>query len=237
MTPAAPSGSAAPRPLARRGWVGTGLGFVAAVLLGTKGRADDPPPTPARSPGGVRTGIFGAQARGNRFVYVLDRSASMAEPEGRPLAVAKQELLRSVEELGDVQQLSLVFYNDRVQVFSPPGTRGRLVFATDENRRAAARFIGSVRAAGGTRHADALVTAFRLDPDVVFLLTDADAKDDLGAEEIARLARLAGGARLLVVQFGDDQRRSPGLEQLAERCGGNYRVLSLEDAEALGAAP
>ena len=67
---------------------------------------------------------------------------------------------------------------------SPPGTRGRLVFATDENRRAAARFIGSVRAAGGTRHADALVTAFRLDPDVVFLLTDADAKDDLGAEEI-----------------------------------------------------
>lgn len=225
------------RPARRAWWGGTVTALLAAVLPGNPAGGDDDLPTPTRSPGGVRTGIFGAEARGNRFVYVFDRSASMAEPEGRPLAVAKGELLRSIEDLGEVQQLSLVFYNERVQMFSPPGTRGRLVFATDENRRAAARFIGSVRATGGTRHADALAAAFRLDPDVVFLLTDADAKDDLDAAEVARLERLAGGTRLLVVQFGDDARRSPGLEGLAERCGGNYRVMSLEAAEALGAAP
>ncbi|MBU6277597.1 MAG: VWA domain-containing protein [Planctomycetes bacterium] len=211
--------------------------LVAILHPGDAAGWDDDPPAPIRSPGGVRTGIFGAEARGNRFVYVLDRSASMAEPDGRPLAVAKGELLRSIEDLGEVQQLSLVFYNDRVQLFSPPGTRGRLVFATDEHRRAAARFIGSVRAAGGTRHADALAAAFRLDPDVVFLLTDADAKDDLDAADVARLERIAGGARLLVVQFGDDEHRSPGLESLAERCGGSYRVMSLETAEALGTPP
>lgn len=189
---------------------------------------------PERSPGGVRTGIFGLEAAGNRFVYVFDRSASMGEPEGRPLAAAKVELLRSLDTLGDVQQFYVVFYNDRLQVFTPPGGRGRLLFATEENRRAATRFVESVRAAGGTRHAEALAAAFRLQPDAVFLLTDADAKDDLAAAEVERLSRLAGGARLLVVQFGEDARRSPGLEDLSARCGGSYRTLSLEDAEAGG---
>lgn len=231
MTPQGGSGPGALKRVARG--VVWALVLPAALVAARAAGDDDDSVPPTRSPGGVRTGIFGAEARGNRFVYVLDRSASMAEPDGRPLAVAKGELLRSIEDLGEVQSLSLVFYNDRVQVFSPPGARGRLVFATDENRRAAARYVGSVRASGGTRHAEALAAAFRFDPDVVFLLTDADAKDDLDAEEVARLERLAGGSRLLVVQFGDDARRSPGLERLADRCGGNYRVLSLETAETL----
>lgn len=230
------SGPGGPSRIALRVSCAVTLSVLCAVLFPARAACgDDDPPPPTRSPGGVRTGLFGAEASGNRFVYVLDRSASMAEPDGRPLAVAKGELLRSIEDLGEVQSLSLVFYNDRVQVFSPPGTRGRLVFATDDNRRAAARFIGSVRASGGTRHAAALAAAFRLDPDVVFLLTDADAKDDLDAAEVTRLERLAGGSRLLVVQFGDDARRSPGLGRLADRCGGNYRVLSLETAETLAA--
>lgn len=236
---ATPNGSTSRRVARRRGSVAlarvvTGLALVLApgFVVG-----DDESPAPIRSPGGVRTGIFGAEARGNRFVYVFDRSASMAEPEGRPLAVAKRELLRSIGDLGEVQQLSLVFYNDRVQMFAPPGSRGRLVFATEEHRRAAVRFIGSVRATGGTRHGDALAAAFRLDPDVVFLLTDADAKDDLDAAEVGRLKRLAGGARLLVVQFGDDQRRSPGLEALADHSGGSYRVIDLETAETMDTAP
>lgn len=185
-----------------------------------------------RSPGGVRTGIFGLETRGNRFVYVFDRSASMADPDGRPLAAAKRELLRSLDELGDVQQFHVIFYNDRHQVFTPEGSRGRLVFATDANRRAARRFVESVRPAGGTRHAEPLAAAFQLAPDAVFLLTDADAGDDLEPAEIERLVRLADGARCMVIQFGDGDRRSPGLAEVAARCGGEYRVVSLEAAEA-----
>lgn len=195
-------------------------------------------PTPAqegepfRSPGGVRTGIFGLETRGNRFVYVFDRSASMADPDGRPLAAAKRELLRSLDDLGDVQQFHVIFYNDRHQVFTPEGSRGRAVFATEANRRAARRFVESVRPAGGTRHAEPLAAAFQLAPDAVFLLTDADAGDDLGPDDIERLVRLAAGARCMVIQFGDGDRRSPGLAEVAARCGGEYRVVSLEDAEA-----
>lgn len=179
-----------------------------------------------RSPGGIRTGIFGLEAKGNRFVYVFDRSASMGDPDGRPLAAAKRELLRSLDELGDVQQFYLIFYNDRVQVFSPPGGRGRLNFATEDNRRAAGRFVESVRASGGTRHEEPLAAAFRLAPDVVFHLTDADAKDDLSEAASDRLLRLGGGSRLLVVQVGDEAERSPRLAELAGRLGGRYLTLS-----------
>jgi hypothetical protein len=193
-----------------------------------------PKPPTVKSPGGIRTGIFGLEAKGNRFVYVFDRSASMGEPDGQPLAAAKRELIRSIDELGDVQQFYVIFYNDRLHVFSPAGNRGRLVFGTEENRRAARRFVGAVRADGGTRHAEALAAAFRLAPDVVFLLTDADAKDDLTDAELERLSRLGSGSRCMVVQVGDESRRSPRLAELAARCGGAYRILNLEGEPAAG---
>lgn len=228
-------------PTARRRWLAM-MVIAAAAPWGVAswmpafGQAPKPPAV--KSPGGIRTGIFGLEAKGNRFVYVFDRSASMAQPAGRPLTAAKQELIRSIDELGDVQQFYVIFYNDRLQVFSPAGSRGRLVFATEENRRAARRFVEGVRADGGTRHAEALAAAFRLAPDVVFLLTDADAKDDLTDAELQRLSRLGSGSRCMVVQFGDESRRSPRLAELAARCGGAYRILNLDadDPNAAGIA-
>jgi len=178
------------------------------------------------SPGEVRTGIFGLEAEGNRFVYVFDRSASMGDSAGRPLAAAKRELLRSLDELGPVQQFYLIFYNQRLQVFTPSGMRGRLVFATDDTKKAARRFVDSVRADGATRHADAIAAAIRLGPDAIFLLTDGDAVDDLDEEELGRLMRSIGGTKCMVVQFGGgEQRRSPRLARLAEASGGRYEVV------------
>ena len=217
-------------PTARRRWL-IAVAAAAAALDGwassIPASAQAPKPPVVKSPGGIRTGIFGLEAKGNRFVYVFDRSASMGEPDGRPLTAAKRELIRSFDELGDVQQFYVIFYNDRLHVFSPAGNRGRLVFATEDNRRAARRFVDSVRADGGTRHAEALAAAFRLSPDVVFLLTDADAKDDLTDAELQRLSRLGSGSRCMVVQFGDESRRSPRLADLAARCGGRYRIVPL----------
>ena len=185
-------------PTARRRWLIAVVAAAAALggwASSIPASAQAPKPPVVRSPGGIRTGIFGLEAKGNRFVYVFDRSASMGEPDGRPLTAAKRELIRSFDELGDVQQFYVIFYNDRLHVFSPAGNRGRLVCATEDNRRAARRFVDSVRANGGTRHAAALAAAFRLSPDVVFLLTDADAKDDLTDAELQRLSRLGSGSR------------------------------------------
>lgn len=191
---------------------------MAAVVLCAAAVGDE------RSPGGVRTGIFGLEAAGNRFVYVFDRSASMGDDGGRPLAAAKRELLRSIDELGDVQQFYVIFYNQRPQLFSPSGGIGRLVFATEDNRQAARRFVDSVRASGATRHADAIAAALRLAPDVVFVLTDGDAGDDLDEDELRRLTRSMDGTRCMVVQFGGEE-RSPRLARLAAESGGRYAVV------------
>lgn len=180
---------------------------------------------PPRSPG-VATRFFGLEARGKRVVYVCDRSASMGEPDGRPLAAAKAELIRSLDGLGDSQQFGIVFYNERQRVFSPTGATVRPMFASDESRRQARAFIEEVPAVGGTRHAEAIASALRIGADVVFVLTDADAEHDLSEGELRSLARAAGGARIMVVQFGSAaSRRSPRLEELAAGTGGRYAVV------------
>jgi len=197
-----------------------------AVLALTAGGAAATIAAPPRSPGG-QTGIFGLEARGNRFVYVFDRSASMAEPDGRPLAAAKEELLTSLADLGESQQFHLVFYNERPTVFAPAAGRGRPIFASDENRADARRFVEGIAAAGGTRHYEAIAAALKLSPDVVFVLTDGTVEDDLAEDELGWLARAAGAARIMVVQFGGDGHRSPRLARLAEGTGGGYKVVAV----------
>lgn len=178
------------------------------------------------APAGVRTGIFGLEATGNRFVYVFDRSASMSEPGGRPLARAKKELLASIDNLGGVQQFYVVFYNQRQHLFNAADVRQRLVFATDDNKRAVRRFVEAVRADGGTRHFEAIMLALRLRPDVMFLLTDGEAADDLTAAEFDTLTRALAGTTCMVVQFGGEgDERSPNLARLAALSGGKYAVI------------
>lgn len=185
------------------------------------------------SPGDTRAGIFGLEAPGSRFVYVFDRSASMGEPDGRPLAEAKRELLASIDALGDSRQFHVIFYNERLTVFAPSGQRGRPVFADDDTKRAVGRFVESVGADGGTRHAEAIAAALKLAPDAIFLLTDADEQDDLTEDELRRLSRSLGRARCMIVQFGAaENRRSPRLARLAAESGGEYKVV-----DAVAAAP
>lgn len=206
----------------------TAIATIAAVPL-TRGDDEAPPPSPGRS----RAAFFGLEAPGRKFVYVFDHSASMGEPAGRPLADAKRELLASIDSLGDSMQFHVIFYNDHLMLFAPQGYRGRPVFADDESRRAVRKFVESVGAEGGTRHADAIAAALKLAPDAVFVLTDADEADDLTDDEFRRLSRSLGRTRCMIAQFGGGEgRRSPRLARLAADSGGEYRVV-----DADGSAP
>ena len=207
--------------------------LAAAVGLAVAARGEDHALS-ARpsSPGQRHAGIFGLEAPGRKFVYVFDHSASMGEPAGRPLAAAKEELLTSIDALGETRQFHVIFYNERLQVFAPQGHRGRPIFADDEAKRAVRRFVETVGAEGGTRHYEAIAAALRLAPDAIFVLTDADEHDDLTADEFDRLSHALGRARCLVAQFGGvEGRRSPQLARLAAESGGEYRVV-----DALGQA-
>ncbi len=160
--------------------------------------------------GQARTQVFGAEATGTKFVYVFDRSASMDGFGGRPLAAAKAQLLASLDDLDSVHQFQIVFYNDTAAVFHPePRRPPSIMFASDETKDLARRFVQRMTAAGGTRHMEALRIALGMQPDVLFFLTDA-AEPQLTAGELAEIRRRnRNESTIHAIEFGSGP-RSPG---------------------------
>jgi hypothetical protein len=147
--------------------------------------------------------LFGVQGTGNRFVYVFDRSSSMRGYGGRPLAAAKSELIRSLTSLDRIHQFQIIFYNETPHIFQGrPGQAPALVFADEAGKQSAATFVQRIAADGGTEHMDALLTALRLAPDVIFFLTDAN-EPRLTAPELVQIHdRNRRGTVIHCIEFG-----------------------------------
>lgn len=167
--------------------------------------------------------FFGVQGTGYKFVYVLDRSVSMQGSGRSPLAAAKAELIASLDSLDKTHQFQIVFYNEQPEVFNPAGGRGRLAFATERNKEAARRFVGGITAYGSTRHETALKAAIKLQPDVIFFLTDGD-QPRLSARQLDEIQHWANGITINAVEFGVGPRPGGGsfLVRLARQNGGQY---------------
>ena len=150
----------------------------------------------------AKTYVFGVEGEGSVFLYVFDRSESMKGYQGRPLAAAKSELIKSLRALDSIHQFQIIFYNDRVSAFNPfEPQRARLMFADETNKQLAEDFVRQTSAAGGTRHMEPLRLALRLAPDVVFFLTDA-AYPQLSAAELDELRRSNAGTVINTIEFG-----------------------------------
>jgi hypothetical protein len=167
-----------------------------ATASASQGEAD-----PIGSPNdfGVETQVFGVRGKGQRFVYVFDRSASM---EGRPLEAAKRELIGSLRRLKSIHQFQIIFYNQQPQVM--PLFRGRspqMAFGDEQGQRLAALFVGGIFADGGTDHIQALNLALGMKPDVIFFLTDAN-EPRLSADDLREIRRRNPSATINTIEFG-----------------------------------
>jgi von Willebrand factor type A domain len=179
------------------------------------------------SPGGTgyaQTSVFGVEGKGNKFVYLFDRSASM---DGAPLSAAKRQLLESLRSLDSVHQFQIVFFNSRTRVFEAAGGGRRVAFASDRNKQLAANFVGGITADGGTDRMVALREAIAMSPNVIFFLSDAD--DPMSASELAEVTRLnqRAQAAISVIEFGRKPAPTPNnfLMQLAKESGGQYGYI------------
>ncbi|MCA9105120.1 MAG: hypothetical protein KDA83_06825 [Planctomycetales bacterium] len=173
---------------------------------------------------GTTTQVFGVQGSGSRFVYVFDRSSSMDDFAGRPLQVAKQEMVNSLFSLRRTNEFQIVFYNERPTIFNPNAGPATLLFATDIHKEEAGRFINSIRARGGTQHLEAIEAALRMNPDVIFFLTDA-AEPQLTAEELQLIDRWNRTATTInTIEFGIGPKRGGinWLELVARQNNGQY---------------
>lgn len=179
----------------------------------------------------TKTNVFGIEGEGVRFVYVFDKSDSMNGYGGRPLAMAKSELLQSLESLGPVHEFQIIFYND--SPFPLGGVSGkalRLYRGDSQSKSDAQSFVRGVTAVGGTQHLDAIRTALALQPDVIFFLTDADFPAP-SAREIEDLHDRAArsGTTIHSVQFGEGPNQGTGgwIEHLAQGTRGQFRYVDV----------
>jgi hypothetical protein len=190
----------------------------AQAVGGAAGRKDR-----AGLSGQVETNVFGVTGLGHKFIYVFDRSGSMADLGGRPLAAAKRELIASLQDLDETTQFQIIFYNEEPRVFRLRSQSPRLVWANDEGKTAAAEFIRAIKATGGTQHMQALKMALRLNPDVVFFLTDAD-QPGLSDEDLQQVRRWNQTTTIHAIEFGTGPQagRENFLVRLAEQNGGRH---------------
>lgn len=187
--------------------------------------------TPSKKIGHKATvSVFGIEGTGTRFVYVFDRSISMAGP---PLRAAKQQLIASLDSLDSVHQFQIIFFNHEPQAWDLTGGQGRIAFASDANKRQAEKFVQRVSATGGTFRRTALQLALRLGPDVIFFLTDTDdpmAKSDL-TEAIRRARRDTIAINTIEYGSGTASVGENFLTRLARETGGRYVYV---DTQQLG---
>ena len=183
--------------------------------------------------GKARTGVFGLEGEGYKFVYVFDRSASMDGYKGAPLGVAKTQLLASLDDLGTTHQFQVIFYNDKPHVFSPTGVAGRLVFGTDQNKALARQFIGSIIGSGATEHEKALKLAMAMAPDVIFFLTDAG-DPRLDSRQLADIGRLNRGTSINTIEYGYGPQVDSDnfLVRLAQANGGKHVYVDISQFES-----
>lgn len=173
----------------------------------------------------TKTTFFGVEGSGSSFVYVVDRSDSMNAHEAAPLRNAKRELLKSLESLNEYNQFQIVFYNDSLSPLS-----GKMIFATDTNKRRATGFVRGMPGDGGTAHLPALKQALTMAPEVLFFLTDAD-DPRLTLPQLDDIQRRAELTRTTIhtIQFNVGSATNDGswIRNLAEMNRGTYKYVDI----------
>jgi len=178
------------------------------------------------------TSVFGVQGSGTKFVFVFDRSLSMS---GHPMRAAQAELVASLQGLADNHEFQIIFYNNRASVFNPSG-KGRLAWATSANKELARRFIEGMTPSGGTNHEEAILEALKLQPDVIFVLSDAKSNlgEGLSAGQLDKVRRLNGGrASINTIEFGDGPQADGNsfLRHMARENRGQYGYVDVNTLE------
>lgn len=191
------------------------------------------------SGGGVGKGVgpgtefFGAREQATSFVYLIDRSGSMADHAA--LDVAKRELLASLTQLPPDVQVGVILYNQATVTIPDPTGRPGLMPATAANKARIRSLLARIDPNDNTDQMVALRAALALHPEVIFFLTDAQGMTHHDAESIADEA---GSTRIQCIEFGigPDPGVSNPLRKLAIATNGSYRYIDVQNFPSHGLA-
>ncbi len=119
--------------------------------------------------------FFGTQTKGDRFVFVVDNSASM---KGGRFEMALAELVKTVEGMTPRQSFYVIFVSDQPYPMFYPQAEPALVPATPQNKNRLREWLPkAILASGHNREMiKAMDMAAALGPQAVYLLWDGDLK-------------------------------------------------------------
>jgi len=165
---------------------------------------------------GGTASFFGLEAKGTRFVYVVDYSGSMT---GLKLQAAKNELIRSVQSLTANMEFFIIFYDNQFRRM--PG--GEMVRATAQNKRRFLYWAKHIQGGGGTIPGPAMAYALSLKPDAVWLLSDGLFK---GQDVPGQIRQMNPGGRVQIhtIAFYDNSGEAQ-LRQIAAENRGRFRFV------------
>ena len=126
---------------------------------------------------GSSTQFFGTEAKGDRFVFIIDASGSMSEAFLWQRAVT--ELGKSLEKLGKEQKVMVLLYNSQtIPMFNGDPEKLEMVPVSFKFRKALGQWLQQQQPFGKTMPAHALSFGLSLDPDAIFLLSDGQITDN-----------------------------------------------------------
>jgi len=133
-----------------------------------------------------------------KIVYVVDGSGATAAS----FSSLQQQLLRSIDELSPTQRFQVVLFrtaSDAPATLAPIN-RGRLAYATRDNKQAVGVWLDTITARGRSNPTDGLRAALALKPDLVLLITKAIERTGDGA--------WAGGRERILAELNELNPRS-----------------------------
>ncbi|MFO0944342.1 MAG: VWA domain-containing protein [Planctomycetota bacterium] len=181
--------------------------------------------------GRVRTEFFNAASVGKSFVFVIDRSASMAHRDS--LGMAKREVQRALGKLTPDCSFQIIFYNTEHEFLFP--NESALLPATPANLKRSYERLRQIGPSGGTEHNGALEAAFQLHPEVIYFLTDADMMSRRDVRMLTDKNRLSGeAATIYAIEFGNGPNLAEEnpLRLLAQENDGTYVYVNVQGQES-----
>ncbi len=162
---------------------------------------------------------------GMDYIFLLDISGSMAD-DGK-LLLSKDSIAAFINELGDADRFEVMTFN-----VQPNMGFSQLRAASAENKQAAASYLASQQARGGTVLNPAITTAYKYaSPDRplnVVILSDGLTEQHERRTLLQLIQQRPRNARVFCVGVGNDVNR-PLLEQLAQDSGGLAAFVSHGD--------
>jgi hypothetical protein len=160
-----------------------------------------------------------------RYVFVVDGSQSMTHrypgPARSRFGRVKVELWRTIYRMSADQKFFVIFFNTRA--FPMPATELRP--GGMENQSDLFQWTASLKADGQTDPLEAMLMAMRLQPDVIYFLTDGEFNYKV-VREVAKANQR--GVKIHTISLGDDS-GAKFLEEIASRTGGSYRHIVQEE--------